>query len=364
MPRELARQWDRNNQIDRSVLTKLADLGLFGITIPERYGGSGRDITATMIVIEELCRRSTAIGSAYIYGACYAGMNLVESADESQRQEWLPLVARGEMLFSYGLTEPDVGSDLAGVTTTAVRDGEVVRINGAKRFCSGTTFTDYIYTLVNSDPDGERYRNLSFVLIPPRSPGVTIEPQHAMGLKGSMTTDVTFTDVEVPATNIVGGDQGWNQGWAKLAGPGLDVEKIEVAAMALGIATGAVEDAWAYAQERVQFGRPVSSHQSIRHMLSEGRTRLLAARLMTYHAARLLDEDKPAGVETSMAKLFVCDTATEIVLSMQRVMGAYGYVEDFDMERYVRDVLAMPIIGGSSAIQRNNIANRLGLTKE
>ncbi|MYH95976.1 MAG: acyl-CoA dehydrogenase, partial [Acidimicrobiia bacterium] len=142
VPRELARKWDRENEIDRGVLYKLADLGLFGITIPEHYGGSGRDITATMIVIEELCRRSTALGSGYIYGACYAGMNLVDTASEDQRQEWLPKVARGEMLFSYGLTEPDVGSDLASVATTAVRDGDVVRINGAKRFCSGTTYTD------------------------------------------------------------------------------------------------------------------------------------------------------------------------------------------------------------------------------
>lgn len=171
VPRELARQWDRDNEIDRGVLYKLADLGLFGITIPEQYGGSGRDITATMIVIEELCRRSTALGSGYIYGACYAGMNLVDTASEAQRQEWLPKVARGEMLFSYGLTEPDVGSDLASVTTTAVRDGDVVRINGAKRFCSGTTYTDYIYALVNSNPDGERYHNLSFVLIPPPAAG-------------------------------------------------------------------------------------------------------------------------------------------------------------------------------------------------
>ncbi|WP_419918023.1 acyl-CoA dehydrogenase family protein [Candidatus Poriferisocius sp.] len=168
----------------------------------------------------------------------------------------------------------------------------------------------------------------------------------------------------MPAGYIIGGDEGWNQGWTKLVGPGLDVEKIEVAAMALGIAAAAVEDAWGYAEERVQFGRPISSHQSIRHLLAEARTQLLAARLMTYHAAGLLDAGEPAPVETSMAKLFVCDTAKDIVLSMQQVMGAYGYVQDFDMERYVRDVLAMPIIGGSSAIQRNNISNRLKLARE
>jgi alkylation response protein AidB-like acyl-CoA dehydrogenase len=148
-----------------------------------------------------------------------------------------------------------------------------------------------------------------------------------------------------------------------LAGPGLDIEKVEVAAMALGIAKAAVSDAWDYAQERVQFGKPICTIQSIRHMLADAKTKLEACRLMTYNAAALVDEGKPAAVETSMAKLFVCDTARDIVLSCQQILGAYGYVRDFDMERYVRDILVMPILGGSSAIQKNNICNRLRLPR-
>lgn len=156
---------------------------------------------------------------------------------------------------------------------------------------------------------------------------------------------------------------GKKAGWSKLVGPGLDIEKLEVAAMALGIATAAVNDAWEYSQERVQFGKPICSIQSIRHMLADVKTKLTACRLMTYHAAGLIDQKKNASAETSMTKLFVCDTAREITLTCQEVMGAYGYVKDFDMERYVRDVLIMPILGGSSAIQKNNIANLLNLPR-
>jgi len=363
MPREMARQWDRGSAWPTDVVRKLATLGVFGLTIPEEFGGAGPDIIATMVTIEELMRRSQSVAGLYIRGACYAGMNIVECGSESQKKEFLPAVTEGEMWFAYGLSEPDVGSDLASVSTTAVRDGAHVVVNGAKRFCSGAGRSNFIYTLVRSGPESDRYKNLSILLIPPTASGVTVEDQHAMGFKGSQTTDVTFTDVRIPASNIVGGDEGWNQGWPMLIGPGLDVEKIEVSAMALGLARAAVDDAWEYSQQRVQFRKPICTHQSIRHMLADAKTKLEACRLMTYNAAWLLQTGQPSKVATSMAKLFVCENAKDIVLSCQQVMGAYGYVEDFDMERYVRNVLALPILGGSSAIQRNNIANNLGLPR-
>jgi len=302
----------------------------------------------------------------FIMCSCYGGMNIEEVGSAEQKAELLPKLAEGKLLFAYGISEPDVGADVAGVRTTAERKGNggTVTINGAKRFCSGANIADYIYTVVKSDREGERYKNLSIVLIPPDAPGVTIELQNAMGMKGASTCDVTFQDVEVPVENIVGGEDGWNDGWRRIVGPGLDVEKIEVAALALGNAAAAVDDAWQYAQERKQFGKPVSAFQSVRHMLVDAKTKLHACRLMTYHAAWLLDEKKPASVETSMAKLYVSDTAKEIVLACQQVMGAYGYIKEFDMERYVREALLMPIIGGSSAIQKNNIANRLRLARE
>lgn len=363
MPRDRVKAWDRESRFPRDVHDKLAALGLTGLTVPEAYGGSGRNVVSTIIVIEELCARSMSVGCAYIQSVCYAGLNLTEVGSEAQKRELLPKVAENGLMFAYGFSEPDVGADIASVRTTAVRRGDEVVINGAKRFCSGAQIADYIYAIVRSGEPEARYKNLSLVLIPTDAAGLTFTPQETLGLKGGGTFDVSLDDVTVPVSNIVGGEAGWNQGWAKLAGPGLDIEKIEVAAMALGIARAAVDDAWEYAQQRVQFGKPICAIQSIRHMLAEAKTRLEACRLMTYTAARMVEEQRLATVETCMAKLFVCDTARDIVLQCQQVMGAYGYVGDFDMERYVRDILVMPILGGSSAIQRNNIANRLNLPK-
>jgi acyl-CoA dehydrogenase len=357
MPREAAAAWDKANHYPREVVEHLGDLGMMGLTVPEEHGGAGRDIVATMIAIEELSRRSLAVAVPYIMSACYAGMTLDDCGSPAQKAEMLPKVAEGRMLWAYGWTEPDVGADLASVATTVVRDGGELVVNGAKRFCSGAGFADFIYALARSGPTNERYKNLSAVLIPPTADGVTVELVDAMGMKGPATTDVTFVDVRVPATNLVGGDDAWNHGWEMITGSGLDVEKLEVAAMALGIGSAAFDDAVAYADERRQFGKPISSYQSIRHKLADMRTQLHAARLSLYHAAQLANDRRPCGVETSMAKLFVTETAKTVVLESQTILGAYGYVKGFDVERYVRDALLMPIIGGSSAVQRNNIAN-------
>ena len=173
--------------------------------------------------------------------------------------------------------------------------------------------------------------------------------------------DVFFDDVRIPVANIVGGPENWNQGWKTLAGRALDVEKLEISAVAFGIARAALTEAWDYAQARVQFGKPISQHQSIRHKLVTARTKLQAARHMLYHAAWLASTGRPCSVETSMAKLFVADTGVEIALICQQVMGAYGLSDAFDMERHVRDLLGMPIVGGSSDMQKNNLASLLKL---
>lgn len=363
MPREAARQWDRENRVPADVMARLGDLGLMGLTVPEEYGGAGRDIPAAMAVIEELGKRSMAVAVPYIMCACYAGMNLVECASEAQKRELLPRVAQGRLLFAYGWTEPDVGADLASVRTRAEREGDRIVINGAKRFCTGAGMADYIYALVRTGPAEDRYRNLSIVLVPPSTPGVTITPMDMMGMKGPSTADVTFSDVRVPAANVIGGEEGWNRGWDFIVGAGLDVEKLEVAALALGVATAAFEDAWAYVQQREQFGRRICANQSIRHMLADMRTQLHACRLMMAHAAWLAQQGRECRVETSMTKLHVCEAGRRIALDAQTILGAYGYSREFDVERLVRESLLMPIIGGSAAIQRNNIVNWMGLPK-
>ncbi|MDP2123706.1 MAG: acyl-CoA dehydrogenase family protein [Parvibaculum sp.] len=361
MPRAKAREWDRGNIYPAEVMKKLGAMGMMGLTVDEEYGGAGVDIYATMAVIEEIAKRSVAVACPYIMAVCYAGMNLGESASEAQKQELLPKVASGNLLFAYGLSEPNVGGDLATVETTARREGDAVVINGAKRWCTGAHIADYIFCLLRSGPKDEKYKNLSIVLVPPTLPGITITPLGHLGIRGVETKDVTFDDVRVPAANILGGEAMWNKGWQQLAGRALEVEKLELSACALGLAEAAVADAWAYAEEREQFGRAIAGHQAVRHMLAEARTRVRAMRLMLYSAAWLADRGRPCSVETSMAKLFCCEGAAEVTQTCMRVTGAYGLSDEMDMERYVRDAISLPIVGGSSNMQKNNIANRLKL---
>lgn len=360
-PREKVRHWDRAHVWPRDLFRELADLGLCGLTIAEEHGGLGQDIVAAVVVIEELSRVGAFLSGPFIHCAFYGGMNISENGSPEQKAELLPKLAKGDLLFAYGLSEPDVGGDLSAVTTRARLDGDEVVIDGAKRWCTGADFADYIYCLVRSGPADEKRKNLSFVLVPPGTPGVTLTPIEHINLRYTLSSDVHFDGVRIPASNIVGGPEKWNRGWSMLAGRALDVEKIEISAAAFGVAQAAVDEAWAYAQERRQFGKPISGHQAVRHALVDARTKLEACRRMLYHAAELAQAGRPCAVETSMAKLFIGDTVAEIALICQRVMGAYALSDAYDMERHVRDLLGMSIVGGSSNMQRNNIAALLGL---
>jgi alkylation response protein AidB-like acyl-CoA dehydrogenase len=361
MPREAAQRWDKDNVFPRDVFAALGKLGVMGLTVPQDYGGQGVDIPATMAVIEELAKRSAAVACPYIMSACYAGMNLVESGSEPQKRAFLPKVAKGEFLFAYGLSEPNVGGDLAMVETTARREGNRIIVNGTKRWCTGAHIADFVFCLARTGAKDERYKNLTILLVDPKAKGVTIRPLDHLGIRGVETNDVIFDDVEVGEDAILGGPQMWSQGWRQLAGRALEVEKLELSAVALGLAEAAIADAIAYAETRVQFGKPIAAHQSIRHALAEAKTKALAMRLMLDHAANLVQDLKPSALESSMTKLFCCEGAAEITLACQRVMGAYGLSDLTDMERYVRDAISLPIVGGSSNMQKNNIANRLKL---
>lgn len=363
MPRELARTWDKQNIFPRDVYDALAEMGVMGLTVPEAYGGQGVDIAGTMIVIEELARRSSAVACPYIMTACYAGMNLVESGSEEQKRELLPRVAAGKLLFAYGLSEPNVGGDLAMVETVARKEGNRILLSGTKRWCTGAHLADYVFCLARTGPKEDRYRNLTIFLVPPKSRGVTITPLDHLGIRGVETNDAHFDDVEIGEDAILGGHAMWNQGWKQLAGRALEVEKLELSAVALGLAEAACADAISYAETRVQFGKPIGTHQAIRHAIAEARTTTLAMRLMLYNAAALVQDRKPSALESSMTKLFCCEGASEVTLKCQRIMGAYGLSDLMDMERYVRDAISLPIVGGSSNMQKNNIANRLKLAE-
>ena len=276
----------------------------------------------------------------------------------------LPLVAQGKVLFALGLSEPNVGADLAAVETRAERRGDRIILNGAKRWCSGAESVDYINALVRSGPPEERRRNLSFVIIPTNAPGITITATETMGMRGIPTNDVIFDNVELAVDDVMGGEAGWNEGWSQLAGPTLEFEKLSPSAMAMGLGEAMAEEAWEYSQERRQFGIRICGHQAVRHKLADIRTRLQACRLMLEHSAGLVHRGEPSAVQTSMTKLYISETIRDIAIDCQSVMGAYGYAHGFNMERYVRDALVLPIFGGSSDIQRGNVANLLRLPRE
>jgi alkylation response protein AidB-like acyl-CoA dehydrogenase len=361
---EMAERWDRDDHIPREMLARLAELGVCGLTVPEEFGGMGRRVVATAVTVVELAKRSTALAGLYIMNACYGSLNIAMEGTAEQKQRFLPSLAKGEMLFAYGLSEPDVGADLASVKTRAERRDDKAVINGQKRWCTGAGIADYILMLVRSGDPEARYKNLSLVMVPTDAPGVTIESISTMGVRGLPTNDVILEDVEVPFANVLGGEPHWNDGWSLLAGPALEIEKLETPALALGVAEAAVAEAWEYSQQRKQFGAPICTFQSVRHMLSDVQTKLQACRLMLMSAAWKVDQGQASAVDTSMAKLFVSDTARDIVLTCQQILGAYGYAHGFAMERHVRDVLVMPIWGGSSAIQKNNIANLMRLPRK
>jgi alkylation response protein AidB-like acyl-CoA dehydrogenase len=360
-PREKRIAWDKAHAWPRDVYAKLNALGLTALTVPEAYGGAGQDLVAAVAVIEELAAAGAFLAGPYIHTAFYGGMNLSENGSPEQKAEFLPRLARGEMFFAYGLSEPNVGGDLASVETRAELDGDTVVVNGAKRWCTGADWADVIYCLVRSGPADQRYRNLSFLLIPTDTPGITMQGIAHSNLRYTASQDVFFDSVRVPAANIVGGREMWNRGWEQLAGRALDVEKIEISAVAFGIAQAACKEAWAYAQQRVQFGKPISQHQAIRHRLVSAATKLEACRHMLYHAAWLANEGRACSVETSMAKLFIGEMGVEIALACQQVMGAYAMSDAHEMERHVRDLLGMPIVGGSNDMQRNNLASLMKL---
>ena len=354
--REKRRAWDRTHDWPRDLFRELCDMGVCGLTIAEEHGGLGQDIVAAVAVIEELARAGPFLAGPFIHCAFYGGMNISENGSQAQKADLLPKLARGELLFAYGLSEPDVGGDLSSVKTRGRIEGDVLVINGSKRWCTGADWADYIYCLINTAPDAPRREALTFVLIPGKAAGVSTTPIEHVNLRYTASCDVHFDDVRVPLGAVVGGPEKLNKAWGMLAGRALDVEKLEVAACTFGFAQAALEEAWIYAQQRVQFGKAIAGHQAVAHRLVTARTKLEACRHMLYHAAHLANDGKPCGVETSMAKLFIADTGVEIGLACQQVMGAYALSDAYDIDRNVRDLLGMPIVGGSSDMQRNNLA--------
>jgi alkylation response protein AidB-like acyl-CoA dehydrogenase len=342
-------------QFPREILTKMAQLGLMGIPIPEQYGGAGMDFISYIIAINELSKVSATVGVILSVHTSVGTNPIVYFGTEEQKQKYVPKLAAGEYLGAFCLTEPQAGSDAAGIKTRAIKDGEDYVINGSKIFITNGGEADVYIVFAVTDPSAGS-KGITTFIVEKDTPGFIVgKDEKKMGLHGSRTVQLTFENMRVSGENILG-----NEGEGlKIALGNLDVGRIGIAAQALGIAEAALEAATEYASGRQQFGKPISRQQGVGFKLADMATSIEAARLLVYRAADLRAKGKPCGLEASMAKLFASRTAVEVTTEAIQVFGGYGYTEDYPVERYFRDAKITEIYEGTSEIQRLVISKQL-----
>lgn len=358
--RELEREHDRTGEYPYVLWNAMAEAGFMGLPLPEEYGGSGGNVIDFCIMAEELGSLSAAARGVYMGPVLFGGEKIYYNASEAQKKEYLPRIARGELRFAFGLTEPNAGSDAANTQTKAVRDGDNYIINGNKIFITGSHVADYVMTVTRTDPTLPKHRGLTIFFVNTKNKGYSAKPLDKFGQRAVASCEVVYDDVVVPKEAILGGTECLNNGWRQMLTT-LDVERIVIGASNTGEAALALQDAVQYAKERVQFGQPIGKFQAIQHMLAEVATEIEAARWLTYRAAWLRKENLPCSKEASMAKLFATEIAKKAALTGVQVMGGYGYMNEFDMQRYLRNSVLGPIGGGTSQIQKNIIARQIGL---
>jgi acyl-CoA dehydrogenase len=359
-PVEVVRELDEKDEFPTEILNKMKPLGFSSLTIDEKYGGTGRDILGGIIVVEELSKRYPAIGWIYVMSAFYGGLNIGVNGSEEQKQFLLPKIAKGDVLVSYAITEPNAGSDAASTETRAVKNNTIFKLNGTKTLITGANHADYILALTRTDESVPKHKGLTMFIVDRKKEGVEVTPLTKLGYKGSSCCEVVFNDVKLSAEDILGGPSFMNNGWPQVLKT-LDVEHLEVAACSVGLAQGAFDETIKYAKQREQFGQPVARFESIQHMISEMATEIQAARLLLYYTTWLVEDNKPCSLESAMAKYYSSEIAKHVALQGMQIFGGYGYLMDYDIQRYVRDVLVLPIGGGTTEIQKTIIARRLGL---
>ena len=348
---------EHDDAYPHALVARLKELGLFGATIPTAFGGLGLDYITYAMVIEEIGRGwmsltgvlNTHLVLAYI---------LAHHGTREQQERWLPAMARGEHRGALCLTEPHAGSDVQGIRTSAVRDGDDYVVNGSKMFITNARTATLYAVVVKTDPRANPpHRGISVLVAEREAPGVSIGRDiEKLGYKSVETCEVSFEDARVPRTHLVGGAEG--QGFQQVMSA-LEVGRINVAARAVGVAQAAFDDAIRYAQQRTAFGKPICEHQAVQLRLADMATSVEAARLLTHRAAELKDRGQRVDVEAGMAKLFASETCQRVSLDAMRVLGGYGYTREFRVERYYRDAPLMLIGEGTSDIQRLVIARGL-----
>jgi alkylation response protein AidB-like acyl-CoA dehydrogenase len=351
----VAEELDRESRFPYELVTELAELGLMGIPIPEEYGGAGSDTLAYAIAIEELTRIDSSVAITVAAHTSLGTMPILLFGSEEQKREWLPQLASGQKLAAFGLTEADAGSDAGATRTRAeLRDGNWV-VNGAKIFITNAG-TDISACVTITALTGED--EVSNIIVPNGADGYTISPpMHKLGWHASDTRELSFKDVAVPEGNLLG-ERG--RGFVQFLEI-LDGGRISVAAMGVGLAQGAYDLAYAYAQERKQFGKPISSFQAVQFKLADMATEIEAGRALVYRAAWLKDQGRPFALAAAQAKLYTGELSNRVVNASLQMHGGYGFMEESAIARLYRDQKVLEIGEGTNEVQRMVIAKHLGL---
>jgi alkylation response protein AidB-like acyl-CoA dehydrogenase len=350
-----AARWDKEHYFPKAELKELAQLGAFGVAVPEQYGGAGLDYVSLALVLEEIAAGDGGISTIISVNNCPVCSIAMMYASEAQKQQWLIPLAQGELLGAFALTEPHTGSDAAALRTTAVREGDEYVINGTKQFITSGKYGDVAIVMAVTDKAAGK-KGISAFWVPVNTPGYIVAGlEQKMGQHSSDTAQIVFENCRIPAANLIG-EEGMGY---KIALSGLEGGRIGIASQSVGMARAAFEAALAYARERTSFGKPIFEHQAVQFRLSEMAMQIEAARQLILHAASMKDAGLPCLKEAAMAKLFASEMAERVVSSAMQVFGGYGYVADFPIERIYRDVRVCQIYEGTSDIQKILIARAL-----
>ena len=356
-PRDYVRDCEEKNVYPEELFRKLAELGWLGLRVPTKYGGSDSGAIELAIFLEEVSR--VMLAAAQIYYSLYLiGVHYINTfGNEEQKDYYLPLLVKNRIRVAFALTEPNAGSDAAALTTSADLHGDEFVLNGQKTFITGAKTADVILVMARTDKTVEKHQGISMLLMDSTSPGITYRELEKLGLKPVDLHEVFLDDVKVPLKNLLGK---LNKGWGQVLKV-LDHERFCLAIINVGGAQAVVEDAIRFAKERYQFGQPIGKFQMIKEKLADMQLEVEAARLLTYRAAWMVEEGILCTRESSMAKLFSSETYMRAAWKGLQIMGGYGYMMEYDMQRHFRDAKLTEIGGGASEIQRLIIAKSLGL---
>ncbi|MFJ3077790.1 acyl-CoA dehydrogenase [Pseudomonas sp. NPDC087029] len=350
-----AEQWDKAHRFPKEAIEEMAGLGLFGMLVPEQYGGSDTGYVAYAMALEEIAAGDGACSTIMSVHNSVGCVPILKFGSEQQKQQFLVPLASGAMLGAFALTEPQAGSDASSLKTRARLEGDHYVLNGSKQFITSGQNAGVVIVFAVTDPDAGK-RGISAFIVPTDSPGYQVaRVEDKLGQHASDTCQIVFDNVQVPVANRLGEE---GQGY-KIALANLEGGRIGIASQAVGMARAAFEVARDYAHERQSFGKPLIEHQAVAFRLADMATRIAVARQMVLHAAALRDAGRPALVEASMAKLFASEMAEKVCSDALQTLGGYGYLSDFPLERIYRDVRVCQIYEGTSDIQRMVIARNL-----